>query len=118
MTVGALAEKDGFSAAALPDAERIIGGGRCGDLLSFVMSHGHPGDAWITVRSNENALAVATLTDAACVVLAERVEADDALTRLALEKGVNLLTSPFSVYEAAWRLEALLRAEGLPRREA
>ncbi len=118
MTVGELAEKDGFSAVALPNAERAIGGGRCGDLLSFVMSHGRPGDAWITVQSNENALAVATLTDAACIVLAERTEADDAVTRLALEKGVNLLASPFSVYETAWRLEELLRTEGLPRREA
>lgn len=118
MTVGALAEKDGFSAVALPYAERTIGGGCCGDLMSFVMSHGRPGDAWITVQSNENAVAVATLTDAACIVLAERVEADGAVTRLAQEKGVNLLTSSFSVYETAWRLEALLRAESLPRREA
>ena len=51
-----------------------------GDLLSWVMSRLSEGKVWITIMSNVNVVAVASLADAACVILAEGVEPDpDAL---------------------------------------
>ena len=48
-----------------------------GDLLSWVMSKAQPGNIWITVQTNINILAVATLADTACIVIPEDIKVDD-----------------------------------------
>ena len=58
-------------------------------------------DAWITIMSNVNVLAVATLSDVSCVVLAEGVTLDEGLTKTAEEKGINVLVSPLPAYETS-----------------
>ena len=45
---------------------------RCGytcDLLSWVMAHGEEGMAWVTVQTHMNVIAVAVLSEMACVIL-------------------------------------------------
>ena len=108
MTVQELIDKLGFAAAALPDGEREITGVYIGDLLSWVMGRAGDGDAWITIMSNRNIVAVATLADTACILLAEGVVPDEGVAALAAEKGVNLLQSPYSAYETALRLRDAL----------
>ncbi len=108
MTVREWAERSGMRAAALPDGEREITGVYLGDLLSWVMGRARAGDAWVTIMSNRNIVAVATLADTACVVLAEGVEPDEGVAELAASKGVNLLISPVSAYETALRLRDCL----------
>ena len=108
MTVRELAERLDLTAAALPDGEREIAGVYIGDLLSWVMGRAGADEAWITIMSNRNIVAVATLADTACVLLAEGVTPDEGVAELARQKGVNLLTSPHSAYETALRLSALL----------
>ena len=71
MTVKELSEKCGFEPICLPDGERTVSGVYIGDLLSWVMGRAKADDAWITIRSNVNVLAVASLSDVACVILAE-----------------------------------------------
>lgn len=44
-----------------------------GDLLSRAMSHVKAGSLWITIMNNMNVIAVASLTEAAAVLLAEGV---------------------------------------------
>ena len=44
----------------------------CCDLLSIAMSRASAGCAWVTVMGNMNTLAVASLSDAACVILASK----------------------------------------------
>ena len=79
-----------------------------GDLLSWVMGRAGSGDAWITIMSNVNIAAVATLADTACIILAEGVQPDDGVTELACEKNINLLLSDRSAYETAvWLHERL-----------
>ena len=41
--------------------ERLVAGGYCGDLLSWVMGRAKEDDVWITVMGNLNAIAVAVL---------------------------------------------------------
>lgn len=101
MTVSELATATGWTVRALPDGDREITGGYTGDLLSWVMGRAHSGDGWITIMSNRNIVAVATLADVACVILAEGVEPDEGVAELARQKGINLLISPQGAYETA-----------------
>ncbi len=79
-----------------------------GDLLSWVMSHAQAGDVWVTIMSNINVTAVASLTEAACVILAEGVQPDAQTLQAAREKDVTLFSDPRSVYQLCCCLEALL----------
>lgn len=107
MTVEALKEH-GFSAVALPEPDREITGVYIGDLLSWVMGRAKSGDAWITIMSNINVLAVASLADTACVIAAEGVEITDDIAKAAVSKGINILSFSGSAYEAAVLLHELL----------
>lgn len=104
MTVEELAKKTGLTTVTLPDASREISGAYVGDLLSWVMGRASSDNAWITIMSNINVVAVATLADVGCVILAEGVTPDAELIGVAEAKGVNILTSPFSSYETAVRI--------------
>ncbi len=108
MTVKELADKLDLTAHALPDGDREITGVYIGDLLSWVMGRAGADQAWITIMSNRNIVAVATLADTACILLAEGVQPDEGVAALAGEKGINLLTSPRGAYETALALSALL----------
>lgn len=108
MTVDQLMERAGLTAAALPEGDREITGVYIGDLLSWVMGRARSGDAWITIMSNQNVVAVATLADTACVILAEGVQPDEGVAELARQKGINLLCSDHSAYDTALRLRDCL----------
>lgn len=101
MTVRELSENAKFKALTLPCPEREIHGVYVGDLLSWVMGRAKADNAWITIMSNVNVLAVATLADTACVILAEDVVPDPEVLIAALEKGINVLSTPLTAYEAA-----------------
>lgn len=107
MTVKELCELDGFTSLALPEPERKIGGAYVGDLLSWVMGRAKADDAWITIMSNVNIIAVATLTDVSCIILSEGVTPDEDIISIAHSKGVNLLSCVDPSYEAAARLHEL-----------
>lgn len=108
MTVQEMMTRAELTAAALPEADREITNVYIGDLLSWVMGRARSGDAWITIMSNRNIVAVATLADTACVILAEGVQPDEGVAALAEEKGINLLCSPHSAYEIALKLRDCL----------
>ena len=95
MTVGELAQRLELEPVCEAEPDREVTGGYAGDLLSWVMGRAQSGDAWITIMSNNNIIAVATLTDAALVILAER-------------KGINLYRSPASAFALSAKVAALL----------
>lgn len=107
MTVDGLL-KNGFGAVAAPEMYREITGVYIGDLLSWVMGRAQSGDAWITIMSNANIVAVAALADTACIIAAEGVEIPADVCKTAEEKGVNILSFPGSAYDAAITLHSLL----------
>ncbi len=108
MTVKELSEKSGFSVVTLPEPEREIGGAYCCDLLSWVMGRAKADDAWITIMTNSNIIAVASLADTACIILSEGVELDSEVKALAESKGVNVLGTDKPIYETAATLSSLL----------
>lgn len=91
------------------DTSRSVSGGYCGDLLSWVMGRAKSGDVWITIMSNINIIAVASLADVACIVLAEGVELDETVKTTALAKGINVYTSKKTAYELAALLASILK---------
>ena len=105
MTVNDLLKNDSFKVVALPEGDRDITGVYIGDLLSWVMGKPQSGDAWITIMSNVNILAVASLTDCACIILSEAVALEDEVIKTAENKGINVLSFSGSSYEAAICLE-------------
>jgi predicted transcriptional regulator len=108
MTVNELVACGGFKTIALPDGEREINGVYIGDLLSWVMGRAQADNAWITIMSNINILAVASLADTACIILAEGVEVAQDVIDTANAKGVNILSSCEPAYEIACVLKEKL----------
>ncbi|MCE5188833.1 MAG: hypothetical protein LLF75_06585 [Eubacteriales bacterium] len=108
MTVSELGEQLSLTAYALPDGARKVTGGYTGDLLSWVMGRAQEGDAWITIMSNSNIVAVATLADVSCILLAEGAAPDKGVAELAAEKGVNLLGASEPAFSLGARLNKLL----------
>ena len=109
MTVEAFVNAIGFKTVCLPAPEKEIDGVYVGDLLSWVMGNANTGNLWITIKSNINIVAVATLVDAACIVLAEGVTPDPDALSAAEAKGVNIVTTPLSAYDAAIAIHNLTR---------
>lgn len=101
MTVNELCTSCGFEAICMPDGERNVSGAYIGDLLSWVMGRANEDNAWITIMNNINVIAVASLSDVACVILAEGVALDDNLKETAIQKGINFLSSSLPAYETA-----------------
>ena len=98
----------GFEVVSLPDGDREIDGVYIGDLLSWVMGRAQMDNAWITIMTNVNVIAVASLADTSCVILAEGVEMPDDLVATAKEKEINVLRNSEPIYETALKLASLI----------
>ncbi len=108
MTVKQLTEKIILKEFVLSDPEREITGGYAGDLLSWVMGRASEGDAWITIMTNINVIAVASLADTACVILAEGVAPDEEMLSVARAKQINLLGSEESTFALCSKVGELI----------
>ena len=63
---------------------------------------------WLTVMGNVNAVAVAVLTDCACIVLTENSALDDDAKMRAEQQGVTILRSDKNAYELAVLISKLI----------
>ena len=107
MNVKQLSEATGLSVLTMPTPEREVKGVYIGDLLSWVMGRAAEANAWITIMSNTNIVAVATLADTSCIILAEGVTPDEGVLTTAEQKGINILSSPLAAYDVAKELYKL-----------
>ena len=96
-------ELPGFRVLAEGNPRREISRVFCCDLLSIAMGKAPADGVWVTVMGNRNTLAVASLTDTACIILAEGVSLDEAT----LEKA--LLSSPRTCLFSMQRLRFIRR---------
>ena len=108
MTIASFVQKTNFRVQCIPCPDKDVSGAYIGDLLSWVMGKAKSGDTWITIMSNVNVIAVASLSDVACIILAEGVTLDDEVRALAEEKGVNVLLSDLPMYETALTVSKIL----------
>ena len=88
------------------DAEKEILCGYTCDLLSWVMASGQEGQAWVTVQTHMNVIAVASLHEMACVILPENIDMDQEVLAKAESEGLCVLKSPLSGYEICGRMHA------------
>ncbi len=84
------------------DPERKITGGYVGDLLSWVMSKAQKGDMWVTIMTNVNIIAVASLTDVACIIISEQAQIEDSVINRAKLEGINLYRTPKTAFEICY----------------
>lgn len=108
MTVEEFAKAENLKIAVAGDLLREIGGGYCGDLLSWVMSRAQSDDCWFTVMGNVNAVAVSVLADCACIVLCENAPLDADAKLKAEQQDVNILLSDKNAYTLAAALSKVL----------
>lgn len=78
------------------------------DLLSWVMSHASKGDAWVTVHTHLNIVAVAVLTEAACIIIPEDIGIEEATIRKAQEEGIAILSTKLTAYEVCCKASKLI----------
>ena len=110
MTVQALVDTGIFGVVNLGDGlAREITKLFCCDLLSIAMSRAPAGCAWVTVMGNMNTLAVAALTDAACVILAEGALLDEAAAKKAAVQEITVLKTEEPIFEAALKIYGMLQ---------
>ncbi len=89
--------------------DRDVNGGYVGDLLSWVMGRAQSGNVWITIMSNINIVAVATLTDCACILLSEGVKPDENVIEKANSQGIVIMSSQLSSYELSTKIGELIK---------
>ena len=108
MTVKELSLAADLKIISCPDGAREVNGAYAGDLLSWVMGRAKADSAWITIMSNINVIAVASLADVACVILAEGVVPEDEIIKTAEQKEINILSSSLPIYETAVKISGIL----------
>ena len=102
MTVKEMAAQHGWKLLAGGEGEgNQIDGCYVGALLSWVMARARPGNVWITVMGNVNAIAVAALTDASCILLTENAVLDADAAQKAETQGIPVYGCGANSYQAA-----------------
>ena len=108
MLIKDIINKLGLEVLNLADGEREVTGGYTGDLLSWVMGRAESHMLWVTIMTNVNILAVATLRDLPAVLIAEDAEIAPEIVQKAAEQEITLLRSPKSAYALCVELGRLL----------
>ena len=107
MTVTELKDTLSLTPVTLPEGDREVQGVYIGDLLSWVMGRAQADNVWLTIMSNLNIVAVATLADVSCIILCEGVTLEESVRNTAETKGVNILATEAPAYETAKKLAEL-----------
>ena len=91
------------------DKERNISKVFCCDLLSIAMGNAPKDGVWVTVMGNRNTLAVATLADISCIVLAEGATFDEGTLEQAKIERIAVLQTELPVFDIALAIHEKLR---------
>lgn len=110
MTVDTLVTELKAEVLSLACPERELNGAYCSDLLSWVMGHAKPDNVWVTIMTNKNVLAVASLIDVSVVVICENAEVDEDFLTTARDKEINVIRSEFDSYTVCAKLSRLIEA--------
>ena len=108
MTVEKFAENFGYEVLCIPEPDKEIENGYAGDLLSWVMGRLEEGSAWVTIMSNVNIVAVATLSDPSCIILSEGVDPDEGVIERAQTQRVNILRTQKTTFAVCADINAVL----------
>ena len=105
MKVSELLEKTGWKLlTGGVGLDREVEGAYCGDLLSWVMGNGEPGQAWITVQVHMNIVAVAQLREFSCILIADGANTPEDVIAKAAEEDIPMIATDLPVFESARKL--------------
>lgn len=108
MQVAAMIDTMGLEVLNLAEGAREVTNGYAGDLLSWVMGRAESDMVWVTIMTNVNILAVASLRDLSAVLIAEGAEIAPEVVKKAAEQEITLLRSPKPAFALCAELAQLL----------
>lgn len=108
MKISEMAQHLGWEIMTMPDPDMEVTGGYVGDLLSWVMGRAKAGCAWVTIMTNRNILAVATLAGVSAVIVTEHAEIAPEIVALAEAQEINLLRTTEPSFETACAIGKLI----------
>ncbi len=108
MTVSELAKAlDCRVACGAGGLGRPVAGCYIGDLLSLAMGRVQKGNVWITIQTNINTAAVASLTEAGCILLCDGFSPDENTAKKAEQEDIPILCADKDAYSLAVTLAGL-----------
>ena len=112
MTVLELKEKLGMETVSEGDMMRSINDCYLCDMLSYDMAKAKEGDAWITVQTNMNVVAVASLADCACVIIPENIVVEAPTAERARAQNVTILRASQTAFDIAYEIGKNIKGGG------
>ena len=88
--------------------DRDIDGCYVSDLLSDVMGNAEMGNVWVTLQTHKNVMAIASLKELACVILAKGLTASEDTVEQSNEEGIPFLSTEMQTYETVGKIYQLL----------
>ena len=85
-----------------------VRGGYTGDLLSDVMGSLDEGMVWMTIQTHRNVVAVATLKEAAAVILVKGLTLEQEALEMAISEELCVYSTPLSAFEFSGKIYDLL----------
>ena len=108
MKIQELATSLGLDVITLPSPDAEVDGCYIGDLLSWVMGRAEEGNIWITIMTNINIVAVASLSGVSAITVAEGLDIPNDVISAANAQNVNILRSKLSSFETALAVGRLI----------
>jgi hypothetical protein len=87
--------------------ECLITGVYVGDLLSYVMGNAKPQQAWVTMQTHQNVIAIASLKEFSVLILIDGNSMDEEALQSARDNDISILVSPLPAYETIQKLVQL-----------
>lgn len=94
-----LFNSDNFKQVTDLKLDKDVAGVYYGDMLSWVMSHAKENEAWVTIQTHVNIVAVASLLNLSCVIIPEGVEIDQETIDKANATNIPILSTELNAYE-------------------
>ena len=114
MTIKELQEIDAFiPVVPAPEPDQEISVPYCCDLLSAAMRNAPADGVWCTVMNNVNTLAVASLTDVACIILCDGTPVNPDVKEKAAEQEICLFETKLPIFEAALEVYKRIHADSI-----
>lgn len=104
MTVKDLFDTKVFELVNEGELSKEIASPFCCDLLSIAMSKIPANSAWVTIMGNMNTIAVASLMEVSCIILAEGIELDEDSLKKAKEQGITIFYTDMPIFQAALKV--------------
>jgi predicted transcriptional regulator len=112
MTVSELAEQLNLRVFSGKEGlNHEITNGYTSDLLSDVMGHAEAGNAWITLQTHKNVMAISSLKDLSAVILVKGFEPEADMLAQSNEEGIPVLGTNDETFVISGKLYNLLKKQ-------